>query len=407
MNTLYPKYKPLIFIVDDTEENVSFLGTILQEHNFRVEALMDSRFVMDFLERITPDIILLDYMMPFIDGIDVCKQIKAQPKLKNIPIIFVTARNDEDSIIKALEAGAVDFISKPFSSKELLARIKIHLDLKFSNQLIQIKMKEITEINQRLEKSKEETERFYRILKNEIDSASDYVHSLLPSKVSNDQRLGFDWYFEPSHNLGGDSFGYHWVDEDNFAVYLLDVSGHGVASALESVSVLNMLRFGTLSNVDFTEPAQVLTELNRAFPLQYHNFLFFTIFYAVYNFRTKTLKYSGAGHPPSFIFSKDNTRILDSQNILIGAKDNVKYISSSIHLPVPFKLFVYSDGLIDPHTYNPFSWDESNLFSLVQSHLSSPNLLFSLIDSLKTIRISDSFNDDIAILNIDFYGSTF
>ncbi len=407
MHNLFPKYKPLIFIVDDIEDNVSLLGSILQENNFRVEALTDSRFVLDFLERISPDIILLDYMMPFIDGIEICKQIKAQPKLKNIPIIFVTARNDEDSIINALEAGAVDFISKPFSSKELLARIKIHLDLKFSAQLIQLKMNEITEINQRLEKSKEETERFYRILKNEIDSASEYVHSLLPSKVSNDKRLGFDWYFEPSHNLGGDSFGYHWVDEDNFAIYLLDVSGHGVASALESVSVLNMLRFGTLPNVDFTEPAQVLTELNRAFPLQYHNFLFFTIFYAVYNFRTKTLKYSGAGHPPSFIFSKDNTRILESQNILIGAKDNVKYISSAIHLPDPFKLFVYSDGLIDPHTYNPFSWDESKLFSLVQSHLSAPNLLFSLIDSLKTIRITDSFNDDIAILNIDFYGSTF
>ncbi len=403
----FAKYKPLIFIADNSEISVSNLRTILLDNFFRVVTFSNFPFSMDSLERSFPDIIIIDYSTAFSEGLSICKQIKAQPKLNNIPIIFVTSHNDEDSIINALDAGAIDFISKPFSSRVLIAKIKSHLVLKFSNQLIQLKVNDIKEINQRLEKSKEDTERFYRILKNEIDSASEYVHSLLPSKVSNDKRLDFDWYFEPSHNLGGDSFGYHWVDEDNFAIYLLDVSGHGVASALESVSVLNMLRFGTLPNVDFTEPAQVLTELNRAFPLQYHNFLFFTIFYAVYNFRTKTLKYSGAGHPPSFIFSKDNSRFLESQNILIGAKDNAKYISSSILLPDSFKLFVYSDGLIDPHTYNPFSWDESKLFSLVQSHLSAPNLLFSLIDSLKTIRITDSFNDDIAILNIDFYGSTF
>jgi phosphoserine phosphatase RsbU/P len=92
-----------------------------------------------------------------------------------------------------------------------------------------------------------------------------------------------DWKFIPSNSLGGDAFGYHWLDDDNFAIYLLDISGHGVGAALLSVSVMNALRSESLLNTDFCEPDQVLASLNHAFPGEQHNDMFFTIWYGVFN----------------------------------------------------------------------------------------------------------------------------
>ena len=393
------EYKPIIMIIDDVEENINILANYLEPYGYRIEASINAENALEQLKEITPDMILLDYMMPDVDGLSFLKIIKNNPKLKEIPVIFVTARKDEEAIIKCFEAGAVDFITKPFNSKELLARINNHLELKFSKQIINLKIKEITEINKKLEASKEEIERYYRMLQNEIMSASDYVYSLLPPKLDN-KKVSTDWLFKPSQNLGGDSFGYHWIDKNNFAIYLLDVAGHGVASALESVSVLNMLRFSTLPSVDFTNPGEVFNQLNKAFPIQYHNFLFFTIFYAVFNIKTRELRYAGAGHPPAFLFSKGNCLSLESDNIIIGTRDEANYSYKSIELPYEFDLFVYSDGLIDPYTFDINNWDENSLKSFVLNNLYSQNLLQKIIEHLNKIKISENFKDDISILKV-------
>ncbi len=386
-------------IIDDVEENIQLLANFLEPNGYRIEASTNAENALEQLNHITPDMILLDYMMPEIDGLSFLKIIKKQPNLKEIPVIFVTARKDEDAILQGFEAGAVDFISKPFNSKELIARIHNHLELKFSKQIINLKIKEITDINKQLEASKEEIERYYRMLQNEIMSAADYIYSLLPQRIDT-KRVTTDWLFKPSQNLGGDSFGYHWIDRNNFAIYLLDVSGHGVASALESVSVLNMLRFSTLPNVDFTNPAKVFDELNKAFPIQYHNFLFFTIFYAVFNTKTRELRYSSAGHPPAFLFTNGNGQSLHPENIIIGTRDDAHYTYQSIELPDEFVLFVYSDGLTDPHTFDYNKWDENYLYDFVKDNLYSPNLLQKIMDHLEKIKISKNFKDDISILKI-------
>lgn len=386
-------------IIDDIEDNIHLLGNILEYQGFRIEASTRASNALMQLDYFTPDIILLDYMMPEIDGIQFLKIIKNNPRLKDVPVIFVTARNDEEAILNGFEAGAVDFITKPFNSRELIARINNHLELKFSKQIINLKIKEITEINKKLEISKEEIEHYYRKLQNEIMSAADYVYSLLPQRLDT-AKIQTDWYFKPSQNLGGDSFGYHWIDDNNFAIYFLDVSGHGVASALESVSVLNMLRFSTLPNVDFTNPSEVFAELNKAFPIQQHNFLFFTIFYAVFNIQTRELRYAGAGHPPALLFSNGDCKYLYSENIIIGTQENAKFSFETIKLPYEFDLIIYSDGLIDPHTFDVNTWDENALGSFIKLNLYSDNLLNKIINHLEEIRISNTFKDDVSILKI-------
>ena len=109
--------------------------------------------------------------------------------------------------------------------------------------------------------------------------------------------------------MGGDAFGYHMLDEDHFAIYLTDVSGHGVGAALLSVSVMNVLRSQSLPNTDFKDPEQVLEALNIAFPGEENNDMFFTIWYGVYHLPTRTLTYASAGHPPAILFTKESTVI--------------------------------------------------------------------------------------------------
>ncbi len=109
----------------------------------------------------------------------------------------------------------------------------------------------------------------------------------------------------PSSNLGGDSIGYHWIDDDHLALYLIDVMGHGLDSALLSVTITNVLRSGSLRGTDMRHPDQVLAKLNDAFPSARHGQKFFTAWYGVYKRSTRLLTWSGGGHHP---FDAPHTR---------------------------------------------------------------------------------------------------
>ncbi|MDM8536642.1 hybrid sensor histidine kinase/response regulator [Desulfobacterales bacterium HSG17] len=126
-----------ILIVDDTPQNTQILGTILLKEGYKINVARNGRHALDVIEKILPDIILLDVMMPDLDGFETCKILKSSLKTKNIPIIFLTARTDTEDIIKGFDLGAVDYVTKPFNSTELLMRVRTHLDLKFSKEMIE------------------------------------------------------------------------------------------------------------------------------------------------------------------------------------------------------------------------------------------------------------------------------
>lgn len=119
--------QPSILIVDDTPDNIRLLGTVLLQNNYQVLVAQDGLQALKILETVNVDLVLLDIMMPVLDGFETCKQIKANPDWQNIPVIFLTAKVEESEIIKGLELGAIDYISKPFNSQILLARVKTHV----------------------------------------------------------------------------------------------------------------------------------------------------------------------------------------------------------------------------------------------------------------------------------------
>jgi phosphoserine phosphatase RsbU/P len=207
--------------------------------------------------------------------------------------------------------------------------------------------KELTLAHRDLAESRDELLRVHNRLRRELQDAERYVLAILPEPVA--KPFALEWLFVPSTELGGDTFGYYWVDSEHFALYLLDVCGHGVGSALLSITVANTLRSGALQNTDFLKPEAVLSSLNQAFQMENQNGLYFTIWYGVYHHPTGTLRYASAGHPPPIVVSgargqRGKAESLPAVGCPVGFLPDAPYVSKECTLAGPAHLFLFSDG---------------------------------------------------------------
>ncbi len=393
--------KPRILVVDDILENLQVLGTLLYHSGYEVSMLDTGDKALNGVEQIDPDLILLDIMMPGMNGFEVCEKLKENKSTAHIPIIFLTSKSATDDVVKGFDIGGVDYVVKPFEQQVLLARIKNHLDLKFSKEKIE-------KINKELKKSSEEKDRYLKIINDELESAAEYVTSLLPAPKKNG-RIRTRWKFIPSSNLGGDSFGYHWIDKEYFAVYLLDVCYHGIRPALLSVSILNILSNQHLKKVNFRKPDEVLNALNKAFQMSPENDMFFSMWYGVYNVKTRAISFSSAGHPPAVLLDEENNSYpLSSKNVFIGAVKNYEYNAFSAKIPKPSRLYIFSDGVYEIEKKDGTRWnlDKFNEFLIdLAKKYNSPDSSDELEEAYERaiqLRGKEKLKDDYSILKVAF-----
>jgi phosphoserine phosphatase RsbU/P len=180
----------------------------------------------------------------------------------------------------------------------------------------------------------------------ELKQAEEYVRGLLPMRLSGE--ITADWCYVPSSQLGGDLFGYHWLDEHRLAMYVFDVAGHGLGATLMSSAIADPLRRQSLPRTDFTQPERVLAALNRAFPMEEHAGRFFTIWYGVYDKRNRRLSYSSAGHPPAIVVDPaGNSQRLGEPGLLIGVDVDATYEVRRHVLAPGARLYLYSDGVTE------------------------------------------------------------
>jgi phosphoserine phosphatase RsbU/P len=402
--------KPLILVVDDVQKNLQVVGTTLMDEGYEISMANHGDKALKLLEKITPDLILLDVMMPDINGYQVCERIKKNVQLRSIPIIFLTAKAELDDIVNGFRLGAVDYITKPFKKEELLIRIKTHLEVKFSREIIEHNAREIADynlqlksINSELEQSNRQKQELLALLRSELDKASEYVQSLLPKPITNGI-LRTCWKFVPSAELSGDSFGYHWIDDDNFAMYLLDVCGHGIGSALLSVSALNVIKFQTLPDCDFRLPEQVMNSLNRSFQMIDHNDSYFTLWYGVYNKNTRIIKHSSAGHHEALVVkSNGDTDMLLHNNILIGLDPDTQYFSSEYKLEGQANLYIFTDGAFEITQESDIMWTKEEFIDLLSTlPFDSNDELNILLEHIRKLHGSDNLDDDFSMMKIKF-----
>ncbi|MCK9211122.1 MAG: response regulator [Ignavibacteriaceae bacterium] len=380
----------LILVVDDEPKNIRYLGNILREKGYNISFASDGEKALLLLEQTKPDLILLDIMMPGIDGFEVCTRIKRNPELMDIPIIFLSSQTKTEYIVNGFKAGSVDYVIKPFNPAELLARVKTQIEIKKAQKAIINLNRELEAVNKKLEQ--------------ELLHAAEYVKSLLPDNISSEQ-ITTDWQYIPSSYLGGDSFGFHWLDENNLAVYLLDVSGHGVNSALLSVSILNLIKTHSLVDADFNDPKSVLAALNSKFSIEENVLNFFTIWYGVINTTKKEIIYSSAGHPPAILLKElDQPVLLKGEGIWIGAVKDFLYKNHSFQITGENKLYVFSDGLFEITDGKENSFSYNDLLNIITSSaFNGGNPLNKILSSLSSANDNKKFEDDLAIMELKLH----
>ena len=185
-------------------------------------------------------------------------------------------------------------------------------------------------------------------LDRDLEKARNYVLSLLPTAIASGP-IQTEWFIVPSAKVGGDAFGYGPLDEDRFASYLIDVSGHGVGAAMLSVSIINVLRQLALPGTNFGSPGEVLQRLNAMFQMEHHNGMFFTIWYGVYSRSTRTLVYASGGHHPGYLVSSDRKKVtpLKTEGPLIGVQEDRRFDEEQIEIPQGSSLHLFSDGVFE------------------------------------------------------------
>jgi serine phosphatase RsbU (regulator of sigma subunit) len=241
-------------------------------------------------------------------------------------------------------------------------------------------------------------------LDKDIRKASQYVHSLLPPPISSGP-VHTAWRFVPSAQLGGDAFGYYWLDPSTFVFYLMDVSGHGVGSAMHSVSVLNVLRQRALPLVDFKNPSEVLASLNERFPTSDHNGLYFTMWYGVYDTNTRELSYGTAGHGPAIMVpaDKNGTEPLGMSAMMIGMMPDQTYDVARVTVPPASTLFVFSDGAYEIVTKDGDRWELENFLPLLTApsvpQMTEPDRVYQAI---KEVVKPGPLDDDLSLLAVTF-----
>ena len=241
-------------------------------------------------------------------------------------------------------------------------------------------------------------------LDRDLDNARRYVHSLIPPPLT-EGPVRTEWILLPSARLGGDVFGYHQIDPRTFAIFLLDVSGHGTGAAMHAVSVTNVLQQNAVPGVDMRDPARVAAYVNNMFQMSTHGGLYLTLWYGVYDLETRTLRYCSAGHHPSYLVpeARDRAIALKTNDIIIGATSAFEFGSASVEVPPGSRLYVFSDGIFEIEAKDGRQWGIDQVLPLiVEAPVAGTSEPERLLGAIRGHARSPDFDDDFTVLVATF-----
>jgi len=388
-----------VLVVDDSRTMRLVLTRELNKLGFtRISEAADGRKAIERIRREPFDLVLLDMEMPELDGMGVLLEIRNDPELRGLPVIVISGAEQVDSAVKCIEAGAEDYLPKPFNATLLRARVTTSLEKKRLRDLDRVRLKQ-------LQAEKELLEQMQRRLNSELAEAANYVRSILPEPTLSPLRI--DWKYQPSTELGGDAFGYHWIDPDHFAVYLLDVCGHGVGASLLSVTAMNVIRSGSLPKTEFRDPGAVLSGLNNAFLMEKQNNMYFTLWYGVYHVPSRTLRYSSGGHPPALLLSSDGSGSAVSQQlrtpgVIVGAMEDMAYQTRTCQVAPGDSLLVLCDGCYEIKDAEGNFMEFETFERFMRQQVAAPDALDRLHSWVRDRHGEGPLDDDFSIVRIHF-----
>lgn len=411
--------KRSILVVDDAPDNLMLLEAILDSDEFQnIFLAASAQEAYEYIgitrseKNAEIDLILMDIMMPEISGIDAIREIRRHEEYQDIPIVVVSARSETQDLVEAFEAGAVDYLTKPINELELLARIRSMLRLKSETDHRKFHEIELESLAKELEEKNQKLSGILEELREDLEAAGNMQRSMLPDKRLKVPGVNFSWYYEPCENIGGDLLNLVPLGNGKVALFILDVSGHGIQSAMLAVSVHRMLSAweGENSILRMADgsprpPEVVADELNSEFMLHKNNFQYFTMIYGILDLENRTFCYCRAGHTPLLLQKNDGTIVVCAEgNVPVGLSEDCRYQQLNLQFGPGDRLILYSDGITEARRANSkeFFGDE-NFFSLLKNSRDLPTdrAMQKIIAEFKAWLGSTNPPDDITMMIIE------
>ena len=321
-----------IVIVDDNLTNLMIIEKILQKAGYDQLILLSSaRELYDYLQLDAPasvevpvDLILMDLMMPEVDGLEACRTILAKEPYEDLPIIIVTAMGDSYKMAEAMDAGALDYVMKPINKVELLARIRSVLRLKYEKDL-------------RKERDKR--------IQHELDLAKQVQLSMLSDPIVQGDVM-ISAVYKPSFELAGDLYAWYQISPGRYGVILLDMMGHGISSSLVCMYIYSTLKDAITGIGD---PEAVMVELNRRMnqlqmPDSLENY-YFTAIYLVLDTVEQKIEYVNAGHPAGIAIVDDEVELMTNGCCPLGFFEDIEVTKGVIPYQKGARILLFTDGL--------------------------------------------------------------
>lgn len=381
-----------ILIVDDAPENVDILGEVLTNYKKQV-ALNGEKALKIAFGPNKPDLILLDVMMPVMDGFEVCKRLKENHETKDIPVIFITAKSEVEDETRGLELGAVDFIPKPISPPVVLARVKNQLELLSARERLQIQNAELSVRNKYITDSINYAKRIQdAILPNE-----DIFKKIFPNSFL---------IFIPKDIVSGD---FYWVNSvrEKKIVAAIDCTGHGVPGSLMSM-IGNTLLNEIITFKNILDPAAILNELNNGIITELNKDVNVEAFdgmdlaLCVIDENEKTISFSAAYRPMYFFQNGVFEEVKGGRKSIGDKKKSLEFTTNKIKYESGFTFYLFTDGLPDQNNEKGEKFTLSRLRSLLQE-IHNEDLSVQrekIVSQIELHQQKEIQRDDITVIGI-------
>lgn len=369
-----------ILIVDDTPANLRLLAQMLAEQGYHVRPVPDGSLALAAVQAEPPDLILLDIRMPGMDGYEVCKRLKADPRTSEIPIIFISALEAIQDKVKAFTVGGEDYITKPFQVEEVLARVETHLALR------------------KLQKQLEDAN---RKMAQELALAGEVQTSFLPQELPHVPGWQLAATLKPARETSGDFYDLIHLPNGCLGIVIADVCDKGAGAAL--IMALSCTLIRTYAAQFPAQPEIVLSAVNRRILDDTNCDSFITVFFGILNLESGKFVYCNAGHCWPFLIShqsSENIRRLSITGVPLGIEREETWEQSVVQLAPGDVLVLYTDGITEAQNTRRALFGEDRLLEAVTENLGhlAQEIQDTVLAEVQRFSGDTPQSDDIALL---------
>jgi sigma-B regulation protein RsbU (phosphoserine phosphatase) len=398
-----------ILIVEDNLLTRVMMEKSLKKWGYDVVSMDNINSALAIILTENIQFVVTDWIMPGGNGTLLCQRVRALNLSYYTYMILVTSLEDAQSAVEGMDAGADDFIRKPIELDELHARIRA------GERILELE-KKLQENNSRLTETSNKLLAANEAIDRDLKVAVTMQLSLLPAPTSSSQGIAIDWLFHPSTQLSGDIFNFFPLDEHHVGFYILDVAGHGIASAMQSFTLSRLLSPDTTCSthlkLGMAEPPfyllrsahAVVSNLNQQFQTDNANILYFTMSYGVIDTLSRTIELCQAGHPSALSLpSGKPAEFIVNGGLPVGIIPMAKYESVQLKYGSGDRLFLYSDGITECESPNGemFGNERLRLFVEQTVHLNVSEVIRQLDERIRSWHGGDDFEDDISLLVLE------